>query len=571
MNRFTYLLYILIITAIISSCTGEFLEVFPEDEYTTDVVYQTETDMTLAVNGLYNYLPQLDADRGEPRLWFWTDDGWRRRGRFGADLLWFTEESDNTFNFYRYDGIRQCNEVISRIPDADFSTPGIVERLNSEARFIRAMLYERMVFFYGDVPLVTEPKGPDFFPSRDARIDVFNFVVTELESIAALLPESYNSEELGRITKWAALALLARANLNAIAWHPDPAALYDAAENACRQIIESGVFSLDEGADGFARLFTGDSDFDGGQPSSALILTRVYIEGELFFDDFANKCLPRGSYQGFGDGSGNNQAQFGATWNLVRSFQTIDGLAPEEALGTTYFEETPYENMDPRLNASFILPGDVLQTVDGGGTGYYAFQPHPDLTLYPEDATTFRTGIETGYLIRKYSGLGVENDSTLIYDNLGVAHSDYKIIRYAEVLLMMAECRAADNSDEAFTYINMVRNRVGMPAYNSIADVPLDLISGTTGNALIDAVLLERRYEFAGEGTQRMADIWRYKLGDQVYGLVEGISTDPERPGALTGDRFSDVEKVWNERNYLFPLPQSAIDINPNLTQNPGW
>ena len=72
-----------------SACnTDEFLDVFPEDQYTTDVVYQSEADMILAVNGLYNYLPYLDADRGEQRMWLWTDDGWRRKGRFGADLNW---------------------------------------------------------------------------------------------------------------------------------------------------------------------------------------------------------------------------------------------------------------------------------------------------------------------------------------------------------------------------------------------------------------------------------------------------------------------------------------------------
>ena len=564
-------LYALIILTASSSCTDEFLEVFPEDEYTTDVVYQSETDMILAVNGLYTFLPKLDADRGEPRLWFWTDDGWRRRGRFGADLLWLTNESDNTFNFFRYDGIRQCNEVISRMPAAAFDDKELSARLTAEARLIRAMLYERMVFFYGDVPLVTKPQGADFFPARDPRIEVFNFVLAELAEVATLLPESYSSEDKGRMTKWAALALSARANLNAIGWHPSPTNLYDAAEIACQQIIDSGVFQLDEGIDGFARLFTTASDYDGSQPSTAVLLSRVYIPGELFYDDFSNKCLPRGSYQGFGDRTGNNQGQFGATWNLIRSFQTMEGLAPAQALGVSYFEETPYENMDPRLRASFILPGDVLQTVDGGGTGYYQFQPHPDLTLYPEDAITARTGIETGYLIRKYSGLGVENDSTIVYDSPRVAHADFKLIRYAEVLLMMAECKAADQSLESLEYINQVRNRAGMPPYQSIADIPLSLINGTTGNNLLDAVLLERRYEFVGEGTHRMADIWRYRLGDQVYGLVEGISMDPNRPGALTGERFSAVEKVWNERNYLFPIPQSAIDINANLIQNPGW
>lgn len=556
----------------LSSCdTDEFLDVYPEDQYTTDVVYQSEADMILAVNGLYNFLPALDADRGEQRLWFWTDDGWRRKGRFGADLNWSAERGDTWFNFYRYDGIWQCNEVISRIPNSSFDTEGIDIRLAAEARFIRALLYERMLFLYGDIALVTEPQGADFFPSRNNRIEVFEFVVEELSEISNQLPDIYNNNELGRITKWAALALLARTHLDAIGWHQDVASQYEAAEAACSQIINSSQFNLDEGIIGFSKLFTPESDYGGSTPSSGVILSRVHIEGELFTGDFSRKCLPRGSYQGFGEGAGNNQSQFGTTWNMIRSFQTIDGLMPAEAIGSTYSEEQPYENMDPRLKASFILSGDALQRVDGIGNTYYNWMPHPDLSIFSADAIDNETGIETGYLVRKYSGLGVENDSTIVYDNPRSAHADYKIIRYAEVLLMMAECLAAKSSSEALGYINMVRNRVGMPSYNSISDVPLDLCNGRTGNDLLDAVLLERRYEFAGEGFQRMADIWRYRLGSQVYGDVEGISTDAQRPGALTGERFFAETRIWDERNYLLPLPQAALNSNPNLNQNPGW
>ena len=565
-------LLITIFLAALGACnTEEFLDVKPEDQYTTLSVYQSEIDMILAVNGLYTYLPHLDADRGEQRMWFWTDDGWRRRGRFGTDMAWTTDRAEEFLNFYTYEGVRQCNEVIKRLPDANFNTEGLRERLSAEARFMRAWLYERMVFLYGDVALVTENESV-LNPARTARLEVFDFVISELQEISAILPESYNTGDQGRFTKWASLAVLARANLNAVGWHPNTAILYDNAQSACQEIINAGGFTLDQGVQGFSKLFTSDSDFGARDQSKAVILSRVYIPGELFYDEFANRCLPRGSYQGFGDGSGNNQAQFAATWNLISSFQTINGKAPADELGTVYFEETPYENMDPRLKASFILPGDALQTVDGGGAVYYNFQPHPDLSLFPEDIITSRTGVETGLLIRKYAGLGVDNDSTITYDNPSVAHADYKIIRYAEVLLMMAECLAADNNDEALTYINMVRKRVDMPSYNSIADVPLALRKGTTGNDLLDAVLLERRYEFAGEGFQRMSDIWRYRLGDQVFGIVEGISTDPARPGALTGERYQATERIWDDKYYLFPLPPSAIELNPNINQNnPGW
>lgn len=571
MNFKKYTIGIFLLISLWACDTENFLEVVPQDAYTNESVYQTESDMILAVNGLYTFLPFLEADVSDPKLWFWTDDGWRRRGRFGADLQWLSSEGETTFNFYRYDGIRQCNEIISRLPGVDFQTADLERRLEAEARFIRAMLYERMLFFYGDVSLVTEPQGPDFLPARTPRLEVFEFVNAELEEIVNFLPESYELSEQGRITKWAARALQARANLDALAWHPERASLYDQAELACKDIIDNGGFSLDEGIKGFSRLFTIESDYTGSQASNAVILSRVYVEGELFYEEMSNKCLPRGSYQGFGDGAGNNQAQFGATWNLISSFQTINGKAPTDELGTVYSEERPFENMDPRMKASFILPGDALQTVDGGGAVYYNWQPHPDLSVFPQDAIGNRTGIETGYLIRKYSGLGIDNDSTIVYDNPSRAHADYKIIRYAEVLLMMAECLAADNNVQALDYVNEVRLRAGMPVYTSLADVPLSLRSGTTGNDLIDAVLLERRYEFAGEGFQRMSDIWRYQLGDQVFGLVEGISTDPARPGALSGDRFIATEKVWQDKFYLFPLPQTALGLNPNIENNPGW
>jgi hypothetical protein len=181
--------------------------------------------------------------------------------------------------------------------------------------------------------------------------------------------------------------------------------------------------------------------------------------------------------------------------------------------------------------------------------------------------------MDTGYLIRKYTGLSLDDNATLEITNTHMGHADHLIIRYAEVVLMMAEALAADNNPESLMYVNMVRERVGMPGYNSIADVPTSVMSGTTGNPYIDAVLLERRYEFAGEATQRMLDIWRYRLGDQVYGPVEGIPVDPDLPGDLVGPKttFANTTKVWDDKYYLLPIPQDALDRNPNIQNNPGW
>ncbi|MEO9966724.1 MAG: RagB/SusD family nutrient uptake outer membrane protein [Reichenbachiella sp.] len=560
-----------VVTFANSCTTDDFLDQEPKDAYSTFSVFTSENDMIMASNHLYSLLPHLDQRYGESRLWLWTDDGWRRNaGREGSDLNWLSD--DAFLNFYHFEEVRDCNEFISRIADVTFSSDALSERLIAEARFVRAMLYERMVFVHGDVPLVTETQDLDFFPSKTARLEVFDFVINDLTEISEILPEQYENEDEGRITKWAALALLARANLNAVGWHPSTEKLYDDAEAACQEILTNSGLSLDSGVEGFRRLFTHHSDVGGSSPSNAVILSRNYIDVELPSGEIAVKCLPQGSYIGTGESADQNQAQYGATWNLVQAFQTINGLAPAD--DSEYDETDPFVNRDPRLTGSLILPGDQLQSLEGGGTGLYSFQPHPDLATVKEDQGDNNKGMDTGYLIRKYSGLSVDDNVTQEYTNLYLAHADFKVIRLAEVILMMAEALAADNNPEALDYINQVRERVGMPGYGSVSDVPTNLMNGTTGEILLDAVLLERRYEFAGEAPFRMLDIWRYRLGDQVYGIVEGMPVDAALPGDLTGPRttFANTTRLWDEKFYLLPLPQSALDLNPNLkNNNPGW
>jgi hypothetical protein len=340
---------------------------------------------------------------------------------------------------------------------------------------------------------------------------------------------------------------------------------------ACKTILDEGGFNLDQGVDGFKRLFTHHSDVvTGSKPSDAVILSSNYIDVVRVADRWTNRCFPRGAYQG-PDG-GNNVAMFGATQNLVSSFQTIKGLAPAD--DPDYDPTALWVDMDPRLRASLIMPRDVLPALGGQNRETYIFSPHPKQKVFNNDRADRNQGMDTGYLIRKYTGLSIEGDIKLEYTNNKTAHADYKQIRLAEVILMMAEVLAADNNPQSLDYVNMVRNRVGMPGYNSIGDVPTGLINGTTGNALIDAVLLERRYEFVGEAPYRMADIWRYRLGDQVYGEVEGFPNDPDLPGDLSGDNstYANTTRVWDDKYYLFPLPQSALDVNPNLgSNNPGW
>src|SRR5690554_5122685 len=129
--------------------------------------------------------------------------------------------------FYRYGEIRDINEFLARIQGIEFTNAALAARMEKEARFIRALFYERMAFAYGDVPLVTEPTPPDFFPERTPRKEVFDFVIAELDAIDDLpAANEYAAADKGRITRGAVLALKARAFLNAIGWHTDKNAMY---------------------------------------------------------------------------------------------------------------------------------------------------------------------------------------------------------------------------------------------------------------------------------------------------------------------------------------------------------
>ncbi|MDO7172658.1 RagB/SusD family nutrient uptake outer membrane protein [Mariniflexile sp. AS56] len=559
------LLLALLVTFV--SC-NDFLEVEDLDQLDLSTVYQTEEDLKLALNNLYFTLPILDLEDNlnneEPDQaylvpYFWTDDAVHRNingaGTNASEFIW-AASTRALRSFYRYPDIASINFFLEALPGAEFETESNRTRFAAEARFFRAWIYESMLFAYGDVPLLTNTITPTDAPSRTPRQEVFNFVISELDAIDKELPESYDSENMGRITKGAVLALKARAYLNAIGWSSDKNAMYGGAEAACEEIINSGVYSLVNGIAGFEAQFTSASDL----VSPETILANIYTP-LIKTHRYARQIGLQGTWRGSA-GTLTNQRRPGYTSDFIEEVQTINGLFPKD--DPTYNPADPWSNRDPRLRVSVVLPGDQLPGTSSGSV--FTFQPHPNIAPTTDDIGGVNN--PTGYGFKKYL------DYTLSILNEGDV--DLKLIRYSEVLLMYAEALAGQGRDsEALPYLDAVRERVGMPEYGTIG-LPT-VTRGTTGNQLIDAILLERRYEFAGEGPQRWFDIWRYKLGDQVIKPVYGIPESIPLPGDLVGPKYNAArstlfEREWNERNYLLPIWQNYLDANPNLSpNNPDW
>ena len=135
------------------------------------------------------------------------------------------------------------------------------------------------------------------------------------------------------------------------------------------------------------------------------------------------------------------------------------------------------------------------------------------------------------------------------------SHSNYQLMRYAEVLLIAAEAAAElGNTTEAAQYVNMIRER----ARNGDGTAAPSAVPADISTATVQDVLEERRLELAFE-QKRWYDIVRRRLGDQVFG-PNGFETE------LQGTANFDPS-----RDYLLPIPPLEIANNPNLTQNPGY
>lgn len=213
--------------------------------------------------------------------------------------------------------------------------------------------------------------------------------------------------------------------------------------------------------------------------------------------------------------------------NLVNDYYAIDGLPITKS--PLYKAATPKENRDPRLAASVYFRNDIFLT---------------DLNR------AFAGNTATTFGLKKY----VRNSASA--SGIGVGSpggQDFYVIRYADVLLMRAEALVETNQlAEVYTLINQVRTRAKMPKVEAVEG------TGLTQAQLREVVRHERRVELAFEGL-RFLDVKRWGEVEAAYKRA-------------TDDKVAPYKPVYRGRqSEVFPIPQSEIDANKNLVQNPVW
>jgi hypothetical protein len=433
---------------------------------------------------------------------------------------------------YHYAGIRKCNQLLANIDKISDIDTGLKARYIAEARALRAYQYFQLMTWYGDVPLITtEINVSDAAGlARTSRAEVLDFVLKELDAAAADLPinTAYAATDRGRFTKGGALAVKARVLLYEGRW-ADVTAVTE-------QLLggQVGSYSL---FSSYAGVFSPNNEGNSEVMLDLQYLfpSRTYSEQRFFIPRTEGKLI----------------CAIAPTQELVDSYVMANGKAIGEA-GSGYSEATPYVGRDPRLAATLVYDGYRWQRPDGSSILIRTVPGTGDNSVDRADASP------TGYYSAKY--FDPTADANL---NSGL---NLILVRYADVLLMHAEAKnelGLLTASEWDRTIGALRRRAGFTDAGALA------FPGGDKASLQTVVRRERRTELAMEGT-RIFDLRRWKTAQTALtGYAHGIKAGD--PNVDNGYLRVDQRTFDPAKHYLWPVPQRERDINPNLTQNPGW
>lgn len=524
-----YIFFLLIIFTV--SCKKQ-LDKQPLDQVASTTYWQTQSDAVQAVNQCYGYLTDIDDDCF---LSCATDDSYAWSGwpvdvpSVGNGSATAQQGMFDQHWSHSYSAIASANNVLDNIGNIPSSALAdtLRSRYRAEARFIRAYYYQQLIGYYGAVPLIEHIQTPaQFDPARTSVDSVAAFVVSELTVIKDSLPLTYGAADQGRVTRGAALALLARTQL----YQGD----YTDAAAAAQAVMNLGIYSIDQ--NGFDNLFSGKT-----ANSPEVILAGQYLQ----------PTYASGLATWMGGPTLGGWSEVTPTEKLVDDYECTDG----QPITTSplYHANHPAQNRDPRLLMTVMMP-DTINVVNGDTINIEA--PHSIDGLGQNNASF------TGYYYKKYFPNVVNGQ---YYNN---SFNNEILIRYAEVLLTYAEAKIELGQIDQSVYdaINQVRQRAGVGQPAATAVLYPDQASLRT------LVRRERHVEFAVE-PQRLFDIRRWKIADSVMpGPVYGVLNNFNSSRSDYGQHVQVEIRAFNpNRDYLWAIPQNELLLNKNLTQNPGW
>ena len=625
-NRFKILTVACVVGAnlIFSSCVDNLLNQTPGGELASSLYWKTESDAEYAVNGVYS---QARAMFNRDYVFDGNTEYLRFRGNVGTSLATgdrsiayrsgsynnpsstYGSSFDNYYQ-YAYATVNRANYAIQNIekmlPDAKTEeSKAKLEAFIGEARMLRGMAYFRLISMWGDVPYfdrIIESNDEVANISRTSITEIKQHIYDDFTYAWEKLPAK--PVALGRFTKWGALAFRGKLQLFWACWNrtswpwdtpvsPDGGwpeldtftpnasesaqAYKDAAADFKKVIEESGI-----------SLFRNGEPGDWGEMGGCEVLPNYFYlflptanadpelmvgfthggtgtgQGEELMRDFGTRAT-EGS-----QGWGQPRAELANRYQSTVTGDFCEKLIPKNPADTdartavnSALNPESYKDRDYRMKSTLLWDGETMVTMlnlsfdqirkyqykalQGSVDGYGAINADGD---------------QTGYIMRKF----VRN-----YAGQGRSDGDYHmpIMRLADVYLMYAEAAneaygPTGDGGLALDVVNRVRHRGNLPALK-----PEKYADKLT---FFYAIEQERIVELFAEG-QRLFDLRRWRSIERVFLPPQ---TSPgvrmyDTHGALRQTVFNNTSLLNYQRNYIFRIPPSERNKNPNLTQNTPW
>jgi starch-binding outer membrane protein, SusD/RagB family len=477
----------------------------------------TANDALLGVNAIYGnfYRNGSPGSRWTP-FYFdarsddgYSTSGWNElRSVTALNITQYSFEVNYDTWWHHWRGVYRANQVLANVPDIQMDAT-LKARYLGEAKFLRALYYYNLVTIWGNIPLILEPSKPADKPFQAAQEAVWAQIEKDLTEAAATLPPSYTGDDIGRATRGAAYGLLGRAHLQ---------------QREYQQAV-----------DALAWLITGPGQSLYGLTANYADNFRHTTENNLesvFEIQFKMRAENSGE-----DGPTSNVGTSRAPFFAPPGHGFTDANMHRWVVHEFLKENALNGQRDPRLAITALY-----DSTDVRG---------PDFTIvYGSTFTSknYDAGTRNRVWYRKYL------DDYFRINEFEIFNSpiNFRVIRYADVLLMYAEAlNGLNRTAEAYPFVDRVRERAGL-AKLSVAR------PGLTQAQFLQQLMHERITELTGESV-RWNDLARWGYFDDQAKLNELKARDPE---------FNNF--VLNRNKYM-PIPQSELDINPNLVQNPNW
>lgn len=543
-----YILGFVLLTTLISACTNDFLDKYPQDKPSPANYLTDEASAKKVVIACYN--PWTRANLGNMHFKEFiiladalTDDSDVRLNG-GARIQmrnWDFQPNHEVMRdwwIYIYQSVNAANYAITQIPT--LLEKGLTQdKLNpyiAEARFMRAYDYLVLTTFYGEVPLIDHPLSSfeEFSQPRASIESIYTQIISDLEFAKEKLLDNDKAYK-GTPTKATAAAFLAKAYL----YKKD----FVKAEAAARSAVTIAE------ANGYKLIDDYNSIFSIANEGNAEL---------LFYFPFVR-----------------NSELYSTTMSVERGVRDIPAQLNHIQGGEGWGYALPdrdlydaFEQGDPRRGYTILAPGDVFGIYNSPSSFTYTHKKYDNKGTLINYQKTYKTGDTVRYDYQwSPTGMNVKKLTENVggLTNVRYGGIDIPAMRMADLYLILAEALAEQGKAEALTWVNKVRARasVKMPAKT------------TADGSLRDIVRHERRVEFGMEG-QRIFDLLRWDAVKEVFGngskvklhFYSDFITDPS-------NRFRNPTSglaKYPTAHILFPIPQDELDQNKTIiSNNPGY